>query len=451
MKPNILMIIVDSLRADKFFEKNNSDTPNIDSLIKNGTYFSQAISAADATILSWSSIFTGKFPFKTGIRSSKFNKLNPSIITLFDILQQKNYAFYSYLPQLSDTIGLFPNFKNEDCFYDFYLGLSNGIGKKLIAKIEKIEEIEEKPWLFLVHSMDLHDPIKLDKKFDSERFGSNYYERKLSEIDFWLGKILKKIDLSNTLVIIMSDHGNYIKSIKKNDKTIDVYPNHANDVLISKVAQKTPNFLKPTKDRLFFLREKISDLKKSKLDTDELLPHEKRALMSGKADSKHYLFDEKIRIPLVLCGPGIEKNLIISRQVRTVDLLPTLCNLLKIPTLDDFDGISMFADITNKIDSYAYIESNPLVLKDSEDVIGIRTADFKYFRDKNNPQNRVHLYDLNDDPFEDKNLATNNPQKCNEFEQILKNITKNYENESTNENKLDSQEIENELKKLGYI
>ena len=87
---------------------------SIDFLIQNGTYFSQAISASDATILSWSSIFTGKFPFKTGIRSSKFNKLNPSIITLFDILQQKNYVFYGYLPQLSDTIGVFPNFKNED-------------------------------------------------------------------------------------------------------------------------------------------------------------------------------------------------------------------------------------------------------------------------------------------------------------------------------------------------
>ena len=442
------MLIVDSLRADKFFEKNNSDTPTINSLLKNGTYFSQAISASDATILSWSSIFTGKFPFKTGIRSSKFNKLNPSIITLFDILQQKNYVFYGYLPQLSDTVGLFPNFKNEDCFYDFYLGLSNGIGEKLI---EKLETIKEKPWFFLVHSMDLHDPINVSKKFDLERFGSNYYERKISEIDFWLGKVLEKIDLSNTIVILMSDHGSYIKSIEKNSKIINTYSNPTNDMLISKVAQKTPKFLKPAKDRLFFLREKISDSKKSKLDSDDLLPHEKRALMSGRADSKHYLFDERIRIPLILCGPGIKKNSIISRQVRTVDLLPTLCDLLKIPTSYDLDGLSMFADTTDQISSYAYIESNPLVLKESEDVIGIRTTDFKYFRDKSNPKNRIHLYDLNADPFEDKNLAETNIQKSNEFEQILENIIQNYENESENENELDSKEIENELKKLGYL
>ena len=43
-KPNILFILVDSLRADKVFGKNKtSQTPNIESLIKNGVYFEQAI------------------------------------------------------------------------------------------------------------------------------------------------------------------------------------------------------------------------------------------------------------------------------------------------------------------------------------------------------------------------------------------------------------------------
>lgn len=70
MKPNIVLLIIDSFRADKFFDdKGTTKKPNIDYLIQNGTYFSQAISSADATILSWSGIYTGKYPFKTGIRS----------------------------------------------------------------------------------------------------------------------------------------------------------------------------------------------------------------------------------------------------------------------------------------------------------------------------------------------------------------------------------------------
>ena len=68
MKQNIIFISIDSLRSDKFHGiSKTSQTPTLDNLLKNGTYFEQAISSADATILSWSSIFTGKFPFKTGI------------------------------------------------------------------------------------------------------------------------------------------------------------------------------------------------------------------------------------------------------------------------------------------------------------------------------------------------------------------------------------------------
>ncbi|EIJ66141.1 hypothetical protein BD31_I2198, partial [Candidatus Nitrosopumilus salaria BD31] len=43
MKPNILFLVIDSMRSDKCYGKNKTSiTPNIDSLIKQGIYFSQA-------------------------------------------------------------------------------------------------------------------------------------------------------------------------------------------------------------------------------------------------------------------------------------------------------------------------------------------------------------------------------------------------------------------------
>jgi len=120
MKPNIIFLIIDSFRSDKFYEKNKTSiTPNLDKLIKNGTYFSQTISSADATLLSWSSIFSGLYPFKTGIRSSRFNKLDENITTLFDLLKKFDYEFYSFTPTFSEAVGLFPNFKNDNSVYDF--------------------------------------------------------------------------------------------------------------------------------------------------------------------------------------------------------------------------------------------------------------------------------------------------------------------------------------------
>ena len=78
-KPNILLIVVDSLRSDKFFgAKKSSLTPTIDKLIENGTYFDQTISSAASTILAVSSLLTGIYPFKLGLGGTCLLYTSPS-------------------------------------------------------------------------------------------------------------------------------------------------------------------------------------------------------------------------------------------------------------------------------------------------------------------------------------------------------------------------------------
>jgi arylsulfatase A-like enzyme len=302
--------------------------------------------------------------------------------------------------------------------------------------------------------MDLHSPVNIDQKFDTAEYGENYYERKISEIDPWLDKISKNLDLSNTLLIITADHGSYIKSIIQDGKQIDTNIDTKSEILFSKIGEKIPKSLTPLKDKLFFLREKMDKQKKDKTLKDlELKPHEIRALMSGRADKDHFLFDEKIKVPLLLIGKNIPKGKKISQQVRTVDIFPTLFDLMGIKISEEIDGSSLVNIMNGNDDSekIAYIESTPLVLTDSNDVIGIRTSKYKYFRDNTNPKNRVHLYDLENDPFEDNNLASTNLDKINKFENILLNIMKDFKNNDDIDDKLNSEEIENELHKLGYV
>jgi arylsulfatase A-like enzyme len=451
-KTNIIFLIIDSFRSDKFFDDSkNIKNPTFNSLINNGSYFSNTISSADGTILSWSSIFTGKFPFKTGIRSSKFNRLSPETNTFFDVLEKVGYHFYSYLPKVSETVGLFPKFENNDNNYDLYMGLTNGLGQTVLDLLNK--KISE-PWFLFIHSMDLHSPVNIDKKFDNDEYGKNYYERKISEIDPWLDKISQSIDFSNTLLIITSDHGSYIKSVMRNGKQIDTSVNANSEILTSKIGKKIPKFLHPLKDKLFFAREKMNADKISKtIKNYELKPHEMRALKSGRADKDHFLFDDKIRVPLLFVGKNIPIGKKISQQVRTVDIFPTIFEALGIKFNDDIDGSSLI-NLMNDIDEdekIAYFESTPLVLIDSNDVIGIRTSKYKYFRDKNNSQNRIHLYDLENDPLENLNLASSKINEINNLENMLSNILKDSENDSNNENELNSKKIEDELRKLGYV
>ena len=77
MKPNILFLIVDSLRADKISgTENNSITPNLDHIKKNGVFFDHAISSSDGTMLAYAGLFSGKHPFKTGMDAYQ-TLLNP--------------------------------------------------------------------------------------------------------------------------------------------------------------------------------------------------------------------------------------------------------------------------------------------------------------------------------------------------------------------------------------
>ena len=79
MKPNILFIVIDSLRADKCHgEKKTSVTPNIDSLIENGTYFSQTITHGQSTIPCMSSILTGLYPFESMSQNEDIFVINPN-------------------------------------------------------------------------------------------------------------------------------------------------------------------------------------------------------------------------------------------------------------------------------------------------------------------------------------------------------------------------------------
>ena len=99
----------------------------------------------------------------------------------------------------------------------------------------------------------------------------------------------------------------------------------------------------------------------------------------------------------------------------------------------------------------ALIISSPLLEINSNDVIGIRTSQYKYFRDKDNPNNRVYLFNLLDDPLEEKNISKENPKIIQEFETI---IAKKQPKLKQNNSEYDEEELKNiekELKKMGYI
>ena len=118
IKPNILFLLLDSFRADKISGPDkNSLTPNFDYIKKNGVFFDHAISSSDASILSYAGLFSGKHPFKTGMRSSKLTKLIDTTSYL-EFLKNHGYKLYGCMSKSDSLLEIIPEFENnEESFF----------------------------------------------------------------------------------------------------------------------------------------------------------------------------------------------------------------------------------------------------------------------------------------------------------------------------------------------
>ena len=131
MQPNIIFFLIDGIRADRCYRNDRScKTPNIDSLIKNGIYFDQAISSADGTFLSISSMFNSLFPFETGVRARKIVLSKDNYL---DTIKKAGYHIYGIIPKFTSLNPIIELCENENSTFapeppnaEY---LSDGLGK----------------------------------------------------------------------------------------------------------------------------------------------------------------------------------------------------------------------------------------------------------------------------------------------------------------------------------
>ena len=452
MQPNIFFLDLDSFRADKFMGVSKSSiTPNIDKLIKNGTYFSQSITAADGTIISLNATFNSQFPFRTGTRSEKIILKDNNY---FDILKNNGYHIYGFVP---DTLAFtkFLNYcENDNAGYYYarnrnllnFEGILEGLGEKMIDFLSSNKMKE--PWFFFTHTIDLHFPLVVPEEFNDEKFGDNPYERVLSALDQWIGKFIEKIDRSNTLILLSGDHGSLIPF--ENKGTRDFEPEMKTELKIGKkiMPKSTHKF---GAKMIMGVKNRIRD-SRLKQANKGLTAYQIRSRLSH---TTLLLNEEIVHVPLIFAGVSTPKNKIIPELVRTVDIFPTILDIIDIDysILEDRDGRSLVPMFEDKKLPELPAYFNTIAHKEItlDDKVGIRTSKYKYFRHLTDQEKEINLYDLENDPQENINIASENPDIVKEMEKILEDFTKNS---VTEEEKLTEEEekiVEAQLKDLGYI
>ena len=166
------------------------------------------------------------------------------------------------------------------------------------------------------------------------------------------------------------------------------------------------------------------------------------------------LFDELIRIPLLFVGKNIPGDKQVSQQVANVDIFPTILDVLELSDNLQRDGRSLIPYFRGDImeEREVYLHTIPYVEKSIDDKVGIRTPNYKYFRYAREPSENVNLYDLEKDPQENNNIASENPEIVKEMEGILEKLTKNVTIDESEKLTEDQEKIiEKQLKEMGYI
>jgi arylsulfatase A-like enzyme/tetratricopeptide (TPR) repeat protein len=346
---NLLLVTIDTLRADRVgaYGHHGAQTPALDRLAGAGVLVEDAVVQVPQTRPSHVSIFTGLLPYEHGIRDNFSPALEASHPTLATLLKRQGYAtgaFVAAYPVSRDS-GLDRGF---DVYDDPFAGARGGglrlehsarpAGPVVDAALAWLGGLGARPFFAWVHLFDPHTPYEPPPPY-RERFRDSPYDGEVAYADSQLGRLVEWLERSHEAARTL----------------VVVTSDHG---------------------------EGLGD--------------------HGEDEHQLFVYDSTLRVPLVLSWPGrLPQGRRLGGQVRSIDLLPTLLELLGQPAVAT-SGASRAASLVGATpvpDNESYAESLFGQLHFGwAPLRALRGQGFKYI-----DAPHAELYDLRADPGETRN------------------------------------------------
>lgn len=239
-KPNVVLILVDTLRPDHLqaYGYERPTSPFLSGLAQRGVLCERAFSASTWTAPSTASLFTGLYPNQHGITEGFFvhrartareggaeaaedasvtlNRLPDGVPTVPELFKSAGYTTFgaSCNVNITSRIGFDRGFEQ---FADF-TGRQYGKGasaEQVLAQLRtwKPQMQGERPYFLYLHFNDVHAPWNPRKPafpVDNQPYGSEraQYDGELRYLDTTLEQVARELGWSDdTLVVVVSDHG----------------------------------------------------------------------------------------------------------------------------------------------------------------------------------------------------------------------------------------------------
>jgi arylsulfatase A-like enzyme len=314
---NLIIINIDALRVDHLgcYGYHRNTSPFIDSLAQKGVVFEGAMSNSSFTRESVSVLFTGRLP-ASGKSVGWIARPSKKIKTIGELFKKAGYntGFFSNSNALKN-----PDFTRgfKEIWYHEKWGINRN-GPKLSKRAgEFIKKCKNKGQKFMIylHYLDPHGPYNPPKKFYL-RFAQRLYPGRLN---------LYEYVRMHCEMLIKEGFGpgeeRFEDMVLRYDAEI-AHIDHSIKILFRILKNHgllNHTFVVITADH-----------------GEEFLEHD-------FVEHGWTLYNESLRIPLILWAPGIIPAKRFKTLVSTVDMLPTILELMGIPhNRNDFDGSFLF-------------------------------------------------------------------------------------------------------------
>ncbi len=390
-KPNILLFAIDSILADHMscYGYPRLTTPHMDRFATQGTLFERTYSAHIPTTPAYSSMLTGRDAFGTQVVALRHKgELTKKVKTLAEICRGAGYNTTCV------GFGWNPASRGFDKYIEFsgWGSLSEGRSPKAqnlndVAQpeIDRLAK-EEKPWFVMLRHMDPHSPYLPPVPFDRM---------------FYQGDESDPRNDSMKPVWDFEPFRDYFASWIPRSCTDKEYVIAQYDGALA--------YMDACIARIFTQLQALNLLD----DTIVIINGDHGETLYDHACwfDHHGLYDVTLHVPLIIRYPGkVPAGRRIAGYNQHKDLVPTICELAGINSKVKFDGRSLMQLVRGEVPSFEsefYITECTWMRKH-----GWRTPQWKLIvalEPDFHFKPAVELYNLIEDPHEDRNVADEYP------------------------------------------
>jgi arylsulfatase A-like enzyme/Tfp pilus assembly protein PilF len=204
--PNVLLITVDTFRADRL----GRNTPALTALARESIRFDSAGSPVPLTLPAHASLMSGLLPLHHGMRNNGIGVFPAAHQTLAERFGSSNYRTGAFVGSfiLDHRFGLDRGFERYDDEIVRNVTDSSGTfdaerrGSEVVDRaLAWLRQTDARPFFAWVHLYDAHAPYAPPPPYPQT------YDGEVAYVDAQIARLLGAIDRGNTIIAIVGDHG----------------------------------------------------------------------------------------------------------------------------------------------------------------------------------------------------------------------------------------------------